>query len=212
MFYEKEMEPTLRFGDVVKGYISADITIKQPILFHEKDDYNYKIDIELPRYSVVLTPCCSIGDSVIALAPLVRILGDFFSNPYFEKDITNINREMEPQQALSPENWNKLPKQEQNRRLSEGKRYALLNYFIYMSNEIFEKYALKGHDVQHYMINFKDIRRIKCPLIKRPEKMRREDAIIQSKVLQLSISTRSELRDKIAYFYREPAEDKLLED
>lgn len=212
MFYEKEMEPTLRFGDVVRGYISADIIIKQPILFHERDDYNYKIDIELPSYSVVLTPCCSIGDSVIALAPLVRILGDFFNNPYFEKDLTNINREMEPQQALSPENWSKLPQEEQNSRLSEGKRYALLNYFIYMRNDNFEKYKLKGYDVQYYMINFKDIRRIKCSLIKRPEKMGREDAIIQSKVLQLTITARSELRDKIAYFFREPAEDKLLED
>jgi hypothetical protein len=212
MFYETEMEPTLRFGDVVRGYISADITIKQPILFHENDDYNYKIDIELPNYSVVLTPCCSIGDSVVALAPLVRILGDFFKNPYFEKDLTNINREMEPQQALSSENWNKLTEEDRNRRLGEGKKYALLNYFIYMQNDIFKRYLLKGREVQYYMINFKDIRRIKCPLIKRPEKMNSEDPIVQSKVLQLSITTRSELRDKIAYFFREPAEDKQLED
>ena len=212
MFYETKMEPTVRFGDVVRGYISADITIKQPILFHEKDSFNYKIDIELPSYSVVLTPCCSIGDSVIALAPLVRIMGDFFNNPYFREDLTNINREMEPQQALSPDNWRKLTQQEQNRRLSEGKRYALLNYFIYMKSDIFEKYVLKGHEVQYYMINFKDIRRIKCSLIKRPEKMKPEDPIVQSKVLQLTTTARSELRDKIAYFFREPAEDKLLED
>jgi hypothetical protein len=212
MFYEINMEPALRFGDVVRGYISADITIKQPILFHEKDDFNYKIDIELPKYSVVLTPCCSIGDSVIALAPLVRILGDFFKNPYFEKDLTNINREMEPQQALSPENWSKLTQEERIHRLGEGKKYALLNYFIYMQNDIFESYSLKGHEVQYYMINFKEVRRIKCPLIMRPEKMKSENPIVQSKILQLSITARSELRDKIAYFFREPAEDKQMED
>ena len=40
-----------------------------------------------------------------------------------------------------------------------------------------------------------------------------EDAPLESKCLQLSIQARSELRDKIAYYYaRIPKEDKILED
>ena len=55
---------------------------------------------------------------------------------------------------------------------------------------------------------------MKCTMIKRPEELKPEDApIIESKVLQLSIQARSELRDKITYYYsRIPEEDVILGD
>ena len=168
----------------------------------------------MPTYSVVLTPCCSIGESTISLTPLIKVRSDFFKNPYFLEDLTRINRRMKPQQAKPPDEWGNFTPEEKQRRLAEGINYALLELFIYEEHELFKTYLLRKQEVRYYMIDFKNIHTIKCAMIKRPEKVKPEDApLIESKVLQLSIQARSELRDKIAYYYsRLPEEDKILED
>ena len=212
MFYQEKIDKVLRFGDVLRGYISTNPTIKEPILSLQDEGLNYKIDIEMPVYSVVLTPCCEIGDSVISLTPLVKVRGSFFKNPYFLEDLTRINRKMEPEQAYPPDEWEKMPPDEKQKRSEEGMGYASLECFIYEGNERFKKYTLREREIRYYMINFKNVYRIKCEKIKRPEKTKPEDAsIMESKCLQLSVQTRAELRDKIAYYYsREPQEDKIL--
>ncbi len=213
MFYAEETDNYLRFGDVVRGYILPNTTIKEPILSFKSESHNYTIDVEMP-YSVVLTPCCSIGESTISLTPLIKVRSNFFKNPYFAEDLTRINRMMEPQQAHSPDEWEKFSLEEQQRYLAEEINYALLNLFIYEESEKFKKYTLRRREITYYMINFKNIYTTKCTMIKRPEELKPEDApIIESKVLQLSIQARSELRDKIAYYYsRIPEEDEILED
>ena len=213
MFYAEETDNYLRFGDVVRGYILPNTTIKEPFLPFKREFHNYTIDVEMP-YSVVLTPCCSIGESMISLTPLIKVRGDFFKNPYYAEDLTTINRLMNPQQSLSPDEWNNFSLEEQQRRLAEGITYAHLNFFIYEENEIFKKYTLRRREIKYYMIYFKNISTMKCAMIKRPKELKPEDApIIESKVLQLSIQARSELRDKIAYYYsRIPEEDVILED
>ena len=213
MFYAEETDNYLRFGDVVRGYILPNTTIKEPILSFKSESHNYTIDVEMP-YSVVLTPCCSIGESTISLTPLIKVRSNFFKNPYFAEDLTRINRKMEPQQAHSPGEWKNFSLEEQQRYLAEGINYALLNLFIYDENEIFKKYTLRKREITYYMINFKGTYTMKCAMIKRPEELKPEDApIIESKVLQLSIQARSELRDKIVYYYsRIPEEDEILED
>jgi len=210
----EKVDNILRFGDVVRGYVLSNPTIKEPISPLKSESHNYKIDIEMPTYSVVLTPCCSIGESTISLTPLIKVRSNFFKNPYFAEDLTRINRKMEPQQAHSPDEWEKFSPEEKQRYLAEGINYALLNLFIYEENEIFKKYLLRQQEIGGYMIDFKNIYTIKCAMIKRPEKVKPEDApIIESKVLQLSGQTRSELRDKIAYYYSKiPEEDEILED
>ncbi|MBL7135470.1 MAG: hypothetical protein ISS81_02615 [Candidatus Marinimicrobia bacterium] len=214
MFYQKEMDKVLRFGDVVRGYISTNPTIREPILSSKLESYNYKIDIGMPKYSVVLTPCCSIEEGMISLTTLIKVRSDFFKNQYFAEDLTRINRIMEPQLAHSPDKWERFTLEEQQRYLAERINYALLNLFIYEENEIFKKYTLRKREIRYYMIDYKNIYTIKCAMIKRPEKVKPEDApIIESKVLQLSIRARSELRDKFAYYYsRPPKEDMILED
>ena len=214
MFYTKKMDNILRFGDVVRGYILSNPTIKEPISPLKSESHNYKIDIEMPTYSVVLTPCCSIGESTISLTPLIKVRSDFFKNPYYAEDLTRINRTMKPQQSLPPDEWENLSLEKQQRHLAEEINYALLNLFIYEENEIFKKHTLRQREITYYMIDFKNIHKIKCAMIKRPEKVKPEDApIIESKVLQLSVQARSELRNKISYYYsREPKEDKILED
>ena len=213
MFYAEKTDYYLRFGDVVRGYILPNTTIKEPILSFKTESHNYTIDVEMP-YSVVLTPCCSIGESTISLTPLTKVRSNFFKNPYFAEDLTRINRKMEPQQAHSPDEWKNFSLEEQQRYLEEKINYALLNLFVYEENERFTKYTLRKREIIYYMINFKDIYTMKCAMIKRPEELKPEDApIVESKVLQLSIQARSELRDKIVFYYsRIPKEDEILED
>ncbi|MBM2813961.1 MAG: hypothetical protein HW421_723 [Ignavibacteria bacterium] len=214
MFYEKIPDKVLRFGDVVRGFILTNPTIKEPILPNKGINHNYKIDIEHPNFSVILTPCCSIGDGMITISPLIQIRSDFFKNSYFVKDFTNINRKMSSEQAITTEEWNNFSIDEKIKRNEEGITFALRNLFIYQDNEIFHEYTLRGRDIKYYMIDFRNSYKINCDKIKRPEKLKTVDGIVmESKVLQLSIDARKELREKIAdYYSRIPIEDKILED
>lgn len=157
MFYAKKRDNILRFGDVVRGYILSNPTIKEPVSPLKSESHNYKIDIEMPINSIVLTPCCSIGESTISLTPLIKVRSDFFKNPYYAEDLTRINRMMKPQQSLSPDEWKKLSLEKQQRHLAEGTTYAHLNLFIYGENEIFKEYTLRQREITHYMIDFKNI-------------------------------------------------------
>ena len=103
MFYKQIMDGMLRFGDVLKGYTLAASNIEEPNL-----SKNYIVDINLPSYCVVLSPCCSIGEKTISLSPLIELRGSFFDNPYLYEDITMINLKMQSEQSVSPKIWNNL--------------------------------------------------------------------------------------------------------
>jgi hypothetical protein len=216
MFYEKNIDNVLRFGDVLKGYIAITPNIKNPILMLSALNEGYNIDINLPIFSVIISPSCSIGDDIISLTPLIKVRNTFFNNPYFKEDLTRINREMKPQLAVSPYIWNGLSPEEKQRRLQEGKEgkgYAFLEIFIYEECDLFPKYKVdmrQGENIltNYYMIDFRNTYKLSCDKIKSPEK-----APLESKCLQLSLQTRAELRDKISYYYaRVPKEDEVLED
>lgn len=210
MFYERKVDQALRFGDVLRGYPSATPTIQEPLL--SPTGHAYNIDVDLPSFSVVLSPCCSIGDKTISLAPLTGLRGTFFNNPYFVEDLTRINREMEPQQAVPPDVWDRFGMEERQRRLGEGKGYAFIELFVYAENEMLPRYTVhrkQGNiETGYYMIDFRSVYRLNCDSIVTPE-----NSPLKSKCLQLSLQARSELRDKIAsYFSRVPLEDSILED
>lgn len=207
MFYEKEVDKALRFGDVLRGFVLAASDIEEP-----DSRKSFAIDVDLPSYCVVLSPCCSIGHKKISLTPLIRVRHSFFDNPYFEEDLTRINRKMEPQQSVAPIVWDQFSPEEKQKRLEEGLNYAFLGLFIYEKHDLFPEYCLggrKGNTVtNYYMIDFTDIQKVNCGKIVTPE-----NAPLDTKCLQLSVDARSELRDKIAYYYaRVPKEDKILED
>lgn len=208
MFYQEKMDKALRFGDVLKGYVLAASSIEEPIL--NKD---YKIDINLPALCVVLSPCCSIGEKTISLSPLIELRGSFFDNPYIAEDLIRINRKMEPQQSVSPQVWEeRFSPEEKQRRVEVGYAYAFVELFVYEKNDLFPKYTIhrrQGNiETNYYMIDFRNSHKVSCEKIITPE-----NAPLESKVLQLSIRTRSELREKIAdYYARIPKEDRVLED
>jgi len=210
MFYQKEMDKALRFGDVLMGYVTTTPNIEKPILTALKEDYNINVDINMPPFAVVISPCCSIGNKIISLTPLLQVLGSFFDNPYFLEDLTRINLEMKPQQTVSPEIWDKFPDEEKQRRLEEGDRYSFRELFIYEKNALFPKYTIhrrKGNiETNYYMIDFRNTYKLRCKKIISPE-----NSPLESKISQLSIQTRSELRDKISLYYGKPPKEDLEE-
>jgi len=212
MFYEQKGDNALRFGDVIRGYININTTIKGPVLDYKCLNESYTLDIGLPKFCVVLSPCCSIGDNTISLTPLIKVNKSFFHNPYFAEDLTNINRKMKPEQTIPPEAWKDLTIEKKEKCLMEGVTYAHLRLFIYEKNDLFEPYVfnIKGKEIEirYYLIDFRNVYKINCNKISSPE-----NAPLESKCLQLSIQARSELRDKISYYFgRVPEEDKIFED
>jgi len=208
MFYQENMYEALRFGDVLRGFILTTPKIDEPIGVAEHKDYI--INVSLPAFSVVLSPCCSIRDKIISLAPLIQLYGTFFDNPYFEKDLTNINRKMIPEQTVSPQIWGEFPEEEKQKRLQEGLQYALVNLFVYERHDFFPNYTIHRREhtreTDYYMIDFRHVYKVNCDKIITPE-----NAPLDCKCLQLSIETRKELREKISSYYgRTPEEDKVL--
>ena len=210
MFYAEEMDKALRFGDVLRGYFSTTPVIEEPFLKEPIKRYN--IDVDLPIFSVVMDPCCQIGKKTISLTPLIRIWGSFFNNPYLAEDLTRVNRKMEPKQAVPPRAWKEMTQEQRQEREAVGRQYAFVSLFVYEKHDILPKYTVHrptgNIETNCYMINFRDTYKLRCDKINTPE-----DAPLESKVLQLFVETRKELREKVASYYgTPPPEDKALED
>lgn len=205
MFYSSNPSQALRFGDVVHGYVAATPTLKSPLLAAEGESYT--LEVQRPFLLSILSPCCSISDKVLLLAPLIQVRSGFFDNPYFAADLTRLNRPMSPEQSLPPVAWEKLPPEEKTKRISQGESYAFLELFIYEPHDLFPRYSVhrKAGNIETsaYMVDFRHAFRLNCDRVINPAQ-----APLESKRLELSIETRSELREKISYFYRRvPVED-----
>lgn len=205
-FYTAQPDDALRFGDVVKGFLLSATDMEKP---HPNGPPNrYNIKVLFPDLAVILTPCCSIGDKKLALAPLDKVNPRFFENPFFEEDLTRINREMDPDKTVSPQVWQRMAEEEKKRRLSERKGYALIHYFIYAPASCLPQYrpSTKDHrEIAHYMVDFRKVHHIQCPQVNSAK-----DSPFQTKVLQLSRDTREDLRLKLSsYFSRVPDEDQV---
>jgi hypothetical protein len=85
---------------------------------------NCSIDVFLSAFSVIMDPCCQIGDQSISLTPLLPIKKPFFANPYLKEDLTRLNRIMTPQQSVPPQVWEAMSPEEKQRRLEIGDKYA----------------------------------------------------------------------------------------
>lgn len=208
-FYQSpgELDRALRFGDVIRGFVLSTPVMKQPIL--DVGQHDYHVEVRLPDLCAILSPCCSIGDQMIALSPLKRVLPSFFENPYLAQDLTNLNRKMRPEEAIPPAAWEKMPEEERQRRLREGETYAFASYFVYAEHECLPMYVLrtKGAEIQtgYYMIDFRDTFKVNCQAIVSADK-----SPVEAKLVQLTVLARREMREKIgAYYLREPIEDRI---
>jgi len=204
MFYEeKKIDKVFRLGDVITGISFAYPEINNPILDTSKYNCNIKVQ---HSHSVILMPCCSIGkENVISLTPLLEIKSNFMKNEYYKEDLTRINRTMPQKKMFSHQKWNGLSEEEKANYLSALPAYTLLPTFVYEPHDLLPEYKLKSEKIGYYMIDFKNICKVKCNSItyNRP-------APNNCKLLQLTLTTRNELRTKLASFFgRTPKEDEI---
>jgi hypothetical protein len=205
-FYKEEIDPVLRFGDVLTGYVAITPKIRQPNHPASIPILDWDINVSYPEFLVVLSPCCSIEDNLICLAPLIKVQNTFLKNPYYKEDLTRVNRKNEPQNAFIPSKWDEKSPLEQQQLRSKGLSYALLNYFVYDQHPLLPIYTvtIRGEtlEIRYYMVDFRMMYNLKCKKIIKPD-----NAPIETKCLQLSIQTREELRLKIAHYFGRPAEE-----
>jgi hypothetical protein len=209
-FYEDNVSNALRFGDVVMGFVIATTQLKAPMTTGNPEQFN--IAVRHFGLAVILSPCCSISDKTISVAPLIPVRSAFFKNDFFAKDLTRINRVMEPQNTLPSAAWEKMSEEEKGKRLSEGLVYSFSELFIYAGHSLLPTSTVnrKEGDIETTtcMIDFRDTHKVSCDKIINPKQ-----SPLDSKLLELSIATRAELREKIAAYYsRVPIEDKAAED
>lgn len=208
MFYSQEQDSALRFGDVISGFVSSIPRMNEPAINHKHTDY--QLELSMPEFCVVLSPCCSIGDSTITLVPLQDVINSFFKNPFFTEDLTRINRLVPPELSVNPEDWERFLEDDRQRRLKEGYAYVSVEYFVYAEHEILPRYKVKlrGNEIETgcYMIDFRKSFRVSCPKVRNAK-----ESPIEAKFLQLTVEVRQELRNKISkYYLRPPQEDLVL--
>jgi hypothetical protein len=230
MFYRDSIENRLRFGDVLKGYLSTAPNFVKP--FGEKAREPYRIDVSIPDFSIVVDPCCDIGGGTLSLTPLIHVKATLWDTPSLLKDITRINRKAMPKDLMHPEQWNKWQDSEKIAAMNAIPDYGHKTYFAYEANNLFNEYTVtrptryeevvdpitklpkykrlqrqKTFITRYYMINFKNIYHVNCEKVFDQGKAI-DQSILDSIALQLSIETRNELRDKMAaYFGERPDED-----
>ena len=207
VFYEDSPSQALRFGDVIQGFVTTSARVDSPSPTIRPEEYS--IEVKAPEYAVILTPCCSIGRGCLCLAPLQQILPGFLDNPFLEADLTRVNRPMRPEQSVPPDRWASMGQEEKDRRFDANRplAFAFNSFFIYAPHDLLPSYSLnrRGGPVEtaHYLIDFSAGCRIECKEIHNAQQ-----APLQTKLLELTVQARSDLREKMAdYFGRVPAED-----
>jgi hypothetical protein len=205
-FYSDSPSKIFRLGDVVTGFHHPAFQIDTPGAPEKSTDV--RINLTRPSYFAVMTPCCSIEDRSISLAPLIEVRHRFFEIPRLVEDMTRLNAYMQPEDSLPQKAWEKMTPEKRGEFLAKGPGYIFTECFVYEPNPLLTTYTLKKSthewpNVGHRMVDFKQIFRVECNQI---ERMR--DAPEGTKLLELSIPIRSQLRDKLAAFFaRIPEED-----
>lgn len=128
-------------------------------------------------------------------------------NEYFKEDLTRINDLISPEYQLPQDKWEELSQEERNVSVAKGPSYTLLQYFVYGNSQYFEEYEVRDTKVKCYMVDFKKVTTICCVKINRKD----ISEILHSKILELSPTTRKQLREKLGYFYSRPADEDLVE-
>lgn len=200
LFYTSTPDEALRFGDVVRGYVSATPIIEDP--FVGSDFGRFKIEIDRPAFSVILFPSCSIRNKTVSLTPLLPARKVFFDNPNLASNLTAINLEMELEEAIPPDAWKSLSEDEKQAKRAQGRAYVFPSLFVYEKHDLLPEYEIhrQGGNIKtnYYMIDFSNVYKLGCEGIKDPR-----NSPLYSKCLQLSEQTRLELLYKIVgYFNR----------
>jgi len=232
MSYNNTIDDQLRFGDVVKGYLWVTPKVDKPFIDTNAESYTIKVD--KPLFSVVLDPCCEVGDGMISLAPLEEVNSRLWDIAFLANDMTLLNVPNNAKNLMHPSTWNKQSDDEKKEALQEVDKLGQTPFFVYQGNPLFPEYTITRSNrytevidpdsqlpkyevrkeqvlftTRHRMINFKNIYNVNCDKIVSANKPI-DKAIKESIILQLSIKTRNQLREKLSNYYRKrPAEDEV---
>ena len=202
-FYQGVPDRVFRLGDVVTGFILGVTDVDAPA----PGPMDYSVKIRRPRYAAIMTPCCSVGDKTLALAPLLPIKPEWLGNPHLAENLSRVNSKMTFEQAAPPDL--RPDERERRRALHEGRSFAFFEYFVYAPHTSLPSYQVKsrGHDVpvSHYMVDFRMIHRIESKSIGKGA-----GVPIEAKVLQLSVPARQSLREKLAHYFGRPADEDQI--
>lgn len=205
-FYLDTPTDDLRLGDVVTGF-----PVATPAAHDKEADQRtatWSIRAVRQQHLIVMTPCCSIEDKSLLLAPLSQIRGAFLKNPWWQEDLIRLNRKMPFDKSIPPEHLKRLTDTEKAERSAAGDQYAIGECFVFAPHAMFGTYTLNmkppSGAIGHYMVDFKSIFRVDCDFVNRPAK-----APPGTKLLELSIRSRTDLREKLAHFFSRPAKEDL---
>jgi len=200
-FYVEGLGPHLRRGDVVVGFPVSTPSLESEDAVGRAADW--KIIAQQPKHLVVLTPCCSIEDKSILLAPLTKINEPkLLSVPWLVEDFTRINQMLPLHQALAPDHYARLPMAERAAREAKGPAYPFTQLFCYAPHPLLAPYQSRGLNISHWQVNFTDMFKLQWKHINR-------NAAVPpgTKVLELTIEARDNLRMKLAYFFNRRADE-----
>ena len=207
MYYASNPSAGYRFGDILRGFPFVVPSVNKPPVTLES---GFGIAVATPSFCAVLTPCCSIENSMVGICPLQHIQRYWLQNPHFVDDFTLINRLIPPEKYYPPEKWDSLPTSEKQ---DAEPSYYFLEAFVYPPSEHLPSYNLtygrekKIYTLRHYMVDFRNVQKVSCSVFSRG------NSETPAKVLELSVAARSELREKVVhYFSRVPDEDRILEE
>jgi hypothetical protein len=199
-FYLDPPTKELRFGDIVTGFQYPTVRINTP-----DSSVDLRITVSKPQYFVVMTPCCDIELQAFSLAPLDQIRDAIVMKQRLRENLLMVNVKFKPKDGFTPEEIGRMdgPKQAELASLPEA--FSFQDCFIYEPNGLFAPYDVKrkGQTVaslQHRMVDFKSIFRVGCSMIDRAQEL---PAGI--KISELSVETRAQLREKLAFYFGRPA-------
>jgi hypothetical protein len=201
-FYEnKNVDQNLRFGDIIIG--GQFLTMSNDKL--PMDSKSYQINIDHSDFYCVLTPCCSIEKKLIVVSPLEHIQQSYYSNSFLADDLSRINGIIAPENSIPTKAWENMRPEEKQRMMASGPAYMLIDKFIFPPDDALGEYEVNSKNLGkfntgYFQISFKNTLSIRSAAFDRNKSY--------PKILQMSIPSRTSLREKIGYFYsRIPEED-----
>ncbi len=198
-FYASEQELTLRFGDVVSGFPALQAQIE---VGGTAPRQTYAISVAHPAYAIVMNPCCSIRDGILALCPMKNLDKSYLKSDKIKEDPLRMNERMLAKDVIPRQRWDKLTDIQKAEKEREGLKWVFTSVFALAPHALLPDVEVeisgRRERIGHYEIDFRDICSLRSKDIEAPEK----PVKVVTKILQLSDPSRELLRNKLQNYFQ----------